>query len=121
MKLRRRAVAGWLSILLLSSFPAPAHAQRLAPAGVQAARLAATVAEPGARRLSPSKHVWSGALIGGVTLGVIALVAAGTSTTECLGCPPVFLIAPAVLGTGAILGAGVGYVVYLLRRSAPAS
>ena len=59
---------------------------------------------------------WRGALIGGVTLGAIAAVLAVTADDECLGCAPAIILAPIVLGTGAILGAAVGYVVYRARR-----
>ncbi len=109
-----------LSALLLVSFPSTAHPQRLAPAGARGTSPAATASAPAAREISASKYVWRGALIGVVTLGVIAYVAFVTQDDECLGCSPI-IIAPIVLGTGAILGAAVGYVVYRVRRSRPAA
>lgn len=93
------------------------HAQWLAPAGVQATSRAATGPDSAVRELSASKYIWRGALIGGVTLGAIAAVAAVTADGECLGCAPVVILVPIVVGTGAILGAAVGYVVYRGRRS----
>jgi hypothetical protein len=109
---------------LLVAGPSPARAQWLAPAGAQASRAADAVwsapAMAPARERSASKYVWRGALIGAVALGAIAYVAAVSQDDECLGCSPI-IIAPIVLGTGAILGAAVGYVVYRVRRSRPAT
>jgi hypothetical protein len=104
-----------LSVLLLAVLPPRAHAQWLAPAGVQITRLAATGLEPAVREISASKYVWRGALIGGVALGAIAAVLIITAD-ECLGCLHPVILAPVVVGAGAILGAAVGYVVYRARR-----
>ena len=106
-----------LAALLLVLLPSAAHAQRLAPAGVQVPRRFTTGPDSAAREISASKYVWRGALIGGATLGAIAVVLAVTADSECLGCAPAVILAPIAVGTGALLGAAVGYVVYRLRRA----
>jgi hypothetical protein len=113
-----------LSAGLLLAGPSPGRAQRLAPAGVQrntAADPAASAPAPTVpRKPSASKYVWRGALIGAVALGAIAYVSLVTQDEECLGCSTIIIV-PVVLGTGAILGAAVGYGVYRVRRSRPAT
>jgi hypothetical protein len=113
-----------LGLLFLTSVPTPSHAQWRSPAGVRA-REAALPGLPAPRltalaESSVWRYVGRGALIGAMTLGLVVYVAAIDQDNDCLGCSP-YIIAPIVLGTGAILGAAVGYVVYRARRSRPAA
>ncbi len=109
-----------LAAFFLALFPMAAHPQWVAPGGVQGTRSVAIGLEPVVREISASRSVWRGALIGGITLGAIAAVLAVTADGACIGCAPAIILAPIAVGTGAILGAAVGYVVYRVRRSRPA-
>jgi hypothetical protein len=109
-----------LAAFFLALFPVAAHSQWAAPGGVHRSRSVAIDLEPVVREISASRYVWRGALIGGMTLGAIATVLIVT-TDECPGCLHPVVLAPVVVGAGAILGGAVGYMVYRVRRSRPAS
>lgn len=98
--------------------PGPLFAQRLAPAGVAAARplprgASRTTWAAADRRRPRAWPYWAGgAALGAlVTAGGLALAVAH-SDKEFLG--PPFALIPVVVG-GAALGAGAGYVVYRIR------
>jgi len=117
-----RSILVTLGLALLLAHPSRAGAQWPAPVGVQIDRAADGAASgPSAsptREPSASNYVRRGALLGAIALGAGAVVAVASQGGECLGCSPI-IVAPVVLGTGALLGATVGYVVYRIRRSRP--